>query len=67
MEIVILTVFQERGADFKGRVTDYLKDIDFSQDTNAFLCGNCDMIYDVFDMLQDRGLPTTQIHTEVYF
>jgi len=60
-------VSRENGADFKGRVTDYLKDFDFSQDTNAFLCGNCDMIYDVFDMLQDRGLPTTQIHTEVYF
>ena len=60
-------VSREEGADFYGRVTDYIKEINFSDDTNAFLCGNCDMIYDVFDLLQERGLPTGQIHTEVYF
>ncbi len=60
-------VSREEGADFYGRVTDYIKEISFSDDTNAFLCGNCDMIYDVFDLLQERGLPTGQIHTEVYF
>lgn len=60
-------VSREEGGDFKGRVTDYLKDLDFDSETNAFLCGNCDMIYEAFDMLQDKGLPTGQIHTEVYF
>lgn len=60
-------VSREAGGDAQCRVTDYLKDIEFSPDTNAFLCGNCDMIYDAFDLLQERGLPTTQIHTEVYF
>ena len=60
-------VSREKKGDFNGRVTDYIKNIDFSSDTNAFLCGNCDMIYDVFDLLQERGLPTGQIHTEVYF
>lgn len=58
---------REEGADFKGRVTDYLKTLEISPDTNAFLCGNCDMIYEAFDMLQEKGLPTAQIHTEVYF
>ncbi len=60
-------VSREEGGDYRGRVTDYLKDVDLTPDTNAFLCGNCDMIYDAFDLLQERGLPTTQIHTEVYF
>ena len=60
-------VSREEGGDYRGRVTDYLKDFEFTPDTNAFLCGNCDMIYDAFDLLQERGLPTTQIHTEVYF
>ncbi|MDF7808954.1 FAD-binding oxidoreductase [Pontiellaceae bacterium B12219] len=60
-------VSREDGADFKGRVTDYLKTLDLDPETNAFLCGNCDMIYEAFDMLQDKGLPTAQIHTEVYF
>jgi ferredoxin--NADP+ reductase/benzoate/toluate 1,2-dioxygenase reductase subunit len=60
-------VSREDGGDFKGRVSDYLRDLEIPSDTNAFLCGNCDMIYEAFDLLQDKGLPTAQIHTEVYF
>jgi ferredoxin--NADP+ reductase/benzoate/toluate 1,2-dioxygenase reductase subunit len=60
-------VSREEGGDFKGRVTEYLESLDIDPETNAFLCGNCDMIYEAFDLLQDKGLPTAQIHTEVYF
>lgn len=60
-------VSREEAGDFKGRVTDYLRTLDIVQETNAFLCGNCDMIYEAFDLLQEKGLATAQIHTEVYF
>ena len=60
-------VSREDAGDYKGRVTEYLKTLEIDSNTNAFLCGNCDMIYEAFDMLQDKGLPTAQIHTEVYF
>ena len=60
-------VSREQGGSFRGRVTDYLKTLDIAPDTNAFLCGNCDMIYEAFDLLQEKGLTTAQIHTEVYF
>ncbi len=60
-------VSREEGGDYKGRVTEYLKTLEIAPDTNAFLCGNCDMIYEAFDMLQDQGVPTARIHTEVYF
>jgi ferredoxin--NADP+ reductase/benzoate/toluate 1,2-dioxygenase reductase subunit len=60
-------VSREEGGDFKGRVTEYLERQEIAPDTNAFLCGNCDMIYEAFDLLQDKGLPTANIHTEVYF
>jgi len=60
-------VSREDGGDFRGRVTDYLETLEIPRETNAFLCGNCDMIYEVFDMLQAKGLPTANIHTEVYF
>ena len=60
-------VSREEGGDFSGRVTDYLATLEIAPETNAFLCGNCDMIYEAFDLLQDKGLPTAQIHTEVYF
>ena len=60
-------VSREDGATFRGRVTEYLQALEFDQETEAFLCGNCDMIYEAFDLLQEKGLPTAQIHTEVYF
>jgi len=60
-------VSREDGGDFKGRVTDYLQTQDIPHETQAFLCRNCDMIYEAFDLLQEKGLPTAHIHTEVYF
>jgi ferredoxin--NADP+ reductase/benzoate/toluate 1,2-dioxygenase reductase subunit len=60
-------VSREQGGSYRGRVTDYLSTQYIGPDTNAFLCGNCDMIYEAFDLLQEKGLPTANIHTEVYF
>jgi len=60
-------VSREAGGDFKGRVTEYLNSLDPDRNAHAFLCGNCDMIYEAFDLLQEKGLPTAHIHTEVYF
>ena len=53
--------------DFEGRVTDLLKQMDIAKDTNCFLCGNSEMIYEVFDILGDKGIPTSNIYSEVYF
>lgn len=60
-------VSREEGGDFRGRVTEYLRELEIPRETHAFLCGNCDMIYEAFDLLQARGLATENIHTEVYF
>jgi ferredoxin/flavodoxin---NADP+ reductase len=53
--------------NFRGRVTDYLKQKSLDFDTLVYLCGNCDMIYDVYDLLTSRGFPSGNIKTEVYF
>ncbi len=66
-ERYIHCVSREEGTAFHGHVTDYLHTLDLAPKTEAFLCGNCDMIYEAFDLLQEKGLPTAQIHTEVYF
>jgi ferredoxin--NADP+ reductase len=66
-EKYIHCVSREEGSAFRGRVTDYLQPLEIDPHTEAFLCGNCDMIYEAFDLLQIKGLPTAQIHTEVYF
>jgi ferredoxin--NADP+ reductase/benzoate/toluate 1,2-dioxygenase reductase subunit len=49
------------------RVTDYMAENPINPDTLCYLCGNCDMIYDVFDILEKQGIKSTNIFTEVYF
>ncbi len=53
--------------DFHGRVTDYLERVDVDPSSHVYLCGNCEMIYAVYDLLTSRGFPAGQIKTEVYF
>lgn len=53
--------------DYFGRVTEYLKENPISSDTQVYLCGNCDMIHDAYDILLDQGIPSDNLHSEVYF
>lgn len=62
-----LCTSRETTGDFNGRVTDYLKKNPFSKDAHYFLCGNCNMIHDVYDILEEQGVSTENIHAEVYF
>jgi len=58
---------REGKGDFYGRVTDYLNLNKVPKDSLYYLCGNCDMINDVFDILEEQGVPSENIHAEVYF
>ena len=60
-------VSREDGGSFRGRVTAKLKTLSLSPSTHAFLCGNCDMIYEAFDVLRAAGVASDRIYTEVYF
>jgi len=53
--------------NFKGRVTDYLKTHLPDPQTLIYLCGNCDMINDVYYLLTSQGISYNQFRTEVYF
>lgn len=57
----------EDGGDFNGRVTDYLFTQNIDAETNCFLCGNSEMIYEAFDILTGKGIPISNIYSEVYF
>jgi len=39
----------------------------YGRETNCFLCGNSEMIYEVFDILTGKGIPVSNIYSEVYF
>lgn len=55
------------GRSFAGRTTEYLRQNVISPDTICYLCGNCDMIYEAYDILRGYGVPGDDIHAEVYF
>ncbi|WP_053228268.1 ferredoxin--NADP reductase [Spirochaeta cellobiosiphila] len=52
---------------FHGRVTQYLSDQRLPTDGQYYLCGNCDMIYEAYDILVAKGIDRERIQTEVYF
>ncbi len=58
---------REGKGDFYGRVTTYLQTQNIDKETHCYVCGNCDMIHDVYDILEEKGVPSAQIHAEVYF
>lgn len=66
-ERYVSCVSKDEGGDFKGRVTDYIKANPVDKETLCYLCGNVNMIYDVFDILKEQGVPSENLHAEVYF
>ncbi|MCF8234405.1 MAG: hypothetical protein K9G67_03755 [Bacteroidales bacterium] len=63
---ILCTTGDDKG-DFSGRVTDYLKSETVHPDTLVYLCGNCNMIHDAYDILLEQGVPADHVHSEVYF
>lgn len=66
-ERVTLCTSGDANGDFEGRVTDYLFTQRLDLETNCFLCGNSEMIHEVFDILTAKGIPVSNIYSEVYF
>lgn len=58
---------QKNDDSYFGRVTHYLEEHPVSPNTRCFLCGNSSMIHDVYDILENQGVPSEMIHAEVYF
>lgn len=66
-ERIVSCISREEGGDYQGRVTDWLIDNPAPEDCMAYLCGNCDMIYEIYDILGSQGVSADRIHAEVYF
>lgn len=63
----ICCVTQDDRGDFRGRVSDYLENQDLVMSDFYFLCGNTEMIDEIFELLIKRGLDKIQIKSEGYF
>jgi ferredoxin--NADP+ reductase/benzoate/toluate 1,2-dioxygenase reductase subunit len=65
--MVVCTSREETG-DFHGRVTQWLKENPVgNKETLCFLCGNCEMIHEAYDILSSQGIPSENLFAEVYF
>ena len=53
--------------EYHGRVTGYLREHPVDPKTICYLCGNSDMINEVYDILRSQGVNGTNIITEVFF
>ena len=58
---------RENSGSFHGRVTDYIRENPQGHNCDYYLCGNSNMIHDVYDILREQGVNTENIHAEVYF
>ena len=54
-------------AAFCGRLTALLQAEPVDQSTYCYLCGNSDMIYEVYGILKEQGVSREHIFAEVYF
>jgi ferredoxin-NADP reductase len=63
----ILCTSKEKSNGRKGRVTGFLSKFRVTDDMLFYLCGNGNMIYEVYHILRDKGVPDESIISEVYF
>jgi len=63
----ISCVSGEENGKYTGRVTRFLPEFPDTPDTMYYICGNSSMIYEVSDILNNKGVPGYRILTEVYF
>ena len=63
----VLCTSRDLKGDYVGRLTGYLKICSFAPETQFYICGNSNMIFDALDILKNKGFERDQIHCEVYF
>jgi ferredoxin--NADP+ reductase len=63
----ILCTSRDNRGHYQGRVTDYLLSHPLANGADYYLCGNSQMIHDVYDILKGLEVEADRIHAEVYF
>lgn len=58
---------QERGVNFSGRVTNYLREKGVRKNSIYYICGNSGMVNEVSGYLELEGISPENIRTEVFF
>ncbi len=66
-ERYVQCVSQANGGCFQGRVSDYLRQNPQGADKHYYLCGNRNMVNEVYDILREQEVSGSNITTEVFF
>ena len=66
-ECYVQCVSQENGGCFQGRVSDYLRQNPQGAGKHYYLCGNRNMVNEVYDILREQEVSGSNITTEVFF
>ncbi|MFC1887369.1 FAD-binding oxidoreductase [Candidatus Cloacimonadota bacterium] len=60
-------ITREEKGDYKGRVTDYLREHPVDPKDIFYICGNTDMLYEVYDLLISQGVTRERVKVEVFY
>ncbi len=63
----VACVSREDGGEYRGRVTDYLREHPVETDRLCYLCGHSAMVARVYDQLREQGVPSDNLLTETFF
>jgi ferredoxin--NADP+ reductase/benzoate/toluate 1,2-dioxygenase reductase subunit len=66
-KLVLCTSKEFSNTAYNGRVTKFMQTQSLENTSHIFLCGNVNMINEVYDLLVKRKFPLDNIHSEVYF
>ena len=58
---------QEKGGNYNGRVTGYLKEKGVRSDSIYYICGNSAMVDEVTEFLEQNGIEPQNTKTEIFF
>ncbi len=64
---VTLCTSRSAEGDIQGRVTEAVKDINVSEYSYFYICGSYEMLDDVYELLEEKGVERERIKTEGYF
>ncbi len=64
---VTLCTSRSKDGDFHGRVTEVIKKIDASEFSYFYICGSYEMLDDIYDILEEKGVKREMIKTEGYY
>lgn len=60
-------ITREEAGNYQGRVTDYLRENPVNKENMFYICGNTEMLFEVYDILTKQGVTRESIRVEIFY